>query len=1169
MTTRKAGTSLLVAGFLVLVCALPGAAVTNTVTSNSNPSQLGEYVTFTSTVTGIAPSGNVRFTINGGAPSAWIPLVAQNANVSTATFVASGLILGNNSVVAQYAGNLGNLSSPTFLQSVVNTRVTTTTTTLTASPDPSTQGQSVTFTATLAGALNPSGVVNFYSRDGAGLLTLMGSTPASPTGNLSTASFATSSLPVGSTTVFANFVADAPLRMSSGNRSVTVNALVPSPTSSSLTVSPTSAMVGDTVTFTAVVTSGGGTPTGTVLFTIAGSPSGPFTLTNGSVAVPSSFLTAGNFSASYVYTPSGNFQASVSSTRFFLITKAPTTTNLGSSLDPAASGASVTFTASVTSGFAGTPGGTMNFLADGSPLCTSVAMSLGSAQCTTSALATGIRQIQANYSGDGTYAASSDVYFQTISAPAAAVTVTSNANPSQLSQFVTFTSSVAGINPSGSVVFTLDGGFSTPPIPLTSVSGNLSTATWVASTLTLGNHSISSAYTGNLGNFSSPVFQQTVLNTRTLATSTSIVAAPNPGTQGQNVTFTATLIGAGAAGTVTFYSEDSQGLLTALASFGNVSIANYSTSSLPLGTTRVFANYVSNPPYRMSAGNVSVSVLAPPEMNVTGNGNSIADGDASPDPSDHTDFGSATFGVTTVTRTFTIANTGAGPLRLTGIPAVAISGPQASDFSVTAPPATPIAALGSTTFQVTFTPGGLGARTATLSINNNDGDENPYNFAVQGTGLSPCPAITLSSLGNGTIGVPYVGSVSASGGAGPYAYSLTSGTLPTSLLLNSPTAGDLTGTPTATGTFTFQITATDANTCTGSQSYTVHVGSPVSAGDLVIREFRTRGPASAADEYIVLHNRTTSPITVAATDGSSGFAVASSDGNVVFTIANGTVIPARGFFLGVNTAGYSLGGASDASWTTDIADGLGLGLFRTSNPGNFGVPTSLDAVGFSGGSAPYIEGAGLTSLGAVGGEYAWIRKGLVNVPQDTNGNSTDFLLVSTNGGVYNTVQSVLGAPSPTNGNTRDVYDSLTVSLIEPSLNVNAGPNRVRILAGGDRLEFRRRITNNSASPIASLRLHFMDLTTFQSPGYSPGTSQADLRPNTSATVSIVPTTSTGVTSVSGLTLITPPAQSMGGGLNSILTIPGGLAPGASVDINIALFVTRVGGYRFFATIEGQ
>ena len=48
-------------------------------------------------------------------------------------------------------------------------------------------------------------------------------------------------------------------------------------------------------------------------------------------------------------------------------------------------------------------------------------------------------------------------------------------------------------------------------------------------------------------------------------------------------------------------------------------------------------------------------------------------------------------------------------------------------------PAT-VAGLGSTTFTVTFNPSALGLRSATVSIANNDADENPYDFAIQGTG---------------------------------------------------------------------------------------------------------------------------------------------------------------------------------------------------------------------------------------------------------------------------------------------------------------------------------------------------------------------------------------------------------------------------------------------------
>lgn len=43
---------------------------------------------------------------------------------------------------------------------------------------------------------------------------------------------------------------------------------------------------------------------------------------------------------------------------------------------------------------------------------------------------------------------------------------------------------------------------------------------------------------------------------------------------------------------------------------------------------------------------------------------------------------------------------------------------------------------GSTTFTVAFTPAGVGTRSAALHISSNDADENPYDIALSGTGLS-------------------------------------------------------------------------------------------------------------------------------------------------------------------------------------------------------------------------------------------------------------------------------------------------------------------------------------------------------------------------------------------------------------------------------------------------
>ena len=66
-----------------------------------------------------------------------------------------------------------------------------------------------------------------------------------------------------------------------------------------------------------------------------------------------------------------------------------------------------------------------------------------------------------------------------------------------------------------------------------------------------------------------------------------------------------------------------------------------------------------------------------------------------------------------------------------------LSGANAADFSVITQPASPVAPGGTTSFQVRFNPSALGTRSATLSVGNNDADENPYDFALQGTGVTP------------------------------------------------------------------------------------------------------------------------------------------------------------------------------------------------------------------------------------------------------------------------------------------------------------------------------------------------------------------------------------------------------------------------------------------------
>ena len=95
---------------------------------------------------------------------------------------------------------------------------------------------------------------------------------------------------------------------------------------------------------------------------------------------------------------------------------------------------------------------------------------------------------------------------------------------------------------------------------------------------------------------------------------------------------------------------------------------------------------------------------------------------------------------------------------------------------------------------------------------------------VNTCGVMLCPIITVNpaTLPNGTVGTVYNQVITATGGTAPYTFAVSSGTLPTGLTLN-PTTGVINGSPTTAGTFTFTITATDVNGCSGSRLYEITI----------------------------------------------------------------------------------------------------------------------------------------------------------------------------------------------------------------------------------------------------------------------------------------------------------------------------------------------------------
>jgi len=119
------------------------------------------------------------------------------------------------------------------------------------------------------------------------------------------------------------------------------------------------------------------------------------------------------------------------------------------------------------------------------------------------------------------------------------------------------------------------------------------------------------------------------------------------------------------------------------------------------------------------------TAVAGPEMNLAQGGNGLVDGD--------TFTFAATESGKTLDKTFSIENLGTAALTIS-VP-VTVTGADASQFTIQSQPASSVAAGGSTSFTVRFSPTSAGAKIAALAIGNNDSDENPYNLVLTGTGL--------------------------------------------------------------------------------------------------------------------------------------------------------------------------------------------------------------------------------------------------------------------------------------------------------------------------------------------------------------------------------------------------------------------------------------------------
>ena len=272
--------------------------------------------------------------------------------------------------------------------------------------------------------------------------------------------------------------------------------------------------------------------------------------------------------------------------------------------------------------------------------------------------------------------------------------------------------------------------------------------------------------------------------------------------------------------------------------------------------------------------------------------------------------------------------------------------------------------------------------------------------------VNPAPAIT-GATPNGTVGVPYSATLTASGGTGALTLSLASGTLPAGLSFN-PKTGVISGTPTANGTSSFTVQVVDQSSVpdTVTVSRQITIGS--TAGTLTLGGNPPAGVVGTPYTTALTATGGTAPYT---------FTLASGSLPAGLTLSSAGIISGTPTASGTSTFTAQLQDASGTKTTAGFAISItatsgGIVLTTGTLPsGTVGTPYS-STIGVAGGTGPYscaIAGGGLPaglSLGSgcvVSGTPTMAGTSSVTVRATDNGGNT----------VTGTVGITINATSPT------------------------------------------------------------------------------------------------------------------------------------------------------------
>ena len=472
------------------------AATTTAITSSSNPSVFNQPVSFTATITSVSgtPGGSVTFSDGVNALGS-ASVSGGSASLTVATFA-----VGSHSITASYSGDAshgGGVS--TALTQTVGKAATTTT--VASSKNPQQVSQPITFMATVASQFGGAATGSIVFKSGN---TTLGTVALS--GNQ--ASLTTSFSSAGTRSVTAQYAGDANhAASSSAVLSQSVVAKFSTTTMLASLLNPS--FIGQAVTFTATVTSAGGTPPDGELITFrrGGTALGTAALSGGIAMFTTTALPTGSSNITAVFVADTVFSSSTSTALAQVVNKYNTSVTFTSSANPSLYGQSVTLTAIVVSAGPAIATGNVVFRNGATNLATVALDSNGVATLTRANLPVGSLSLTATYGGDTQSATNAASLSQAVNLVPTTTALVSSRNPSTFGQSVKFTATITtntGVTATGTVTFT--SGATT--LGTANLSGGKASVTTTA--LPRGTNTVTATYNGtaNIAASSGSVTQQ-------------------------------------------------------------------------------------------------------------------------------------------------------------------------------------------------------------------------------------------------------------------------------------------------------------------------------------------------------------------------------------------------------------------------------------------------------------------------------------------------------------------------------------------------------------------------------------------------------------------------------------------------------------------------------------